>query len=542
MLSSVVSLSSSSKGFVGLFCIGAQVMLSTFLAGVQNTSSATRTTKLTLLPTKCVLSNGTLSNPYVAAMGYATVIFATLFFILRVKGFTHTSPGPPSPTPPSPEYPVLSSSKISPGSIPPRHNRSGMGSEPPSPPPDPGSDSADDTPRRNPWWLLLLLIAFAVGSYLYFTRNPDVVETLTGQIVSTMEQYVLGIWDGWTKAVSTARIYISGHGWQIARIILLALATHCICFTVVAILRRLRLSSIDPVFDYYLPTLFAIFPTLLIASSSQYRSFLWLEYHNGYLGGVYPSVQEINSRLSSYFSSLAFSHSNEISVIFGVLFAHAIVVSPRGILLIVYGFPSAIKAILAELYRPPLFCAVVGSCLLQSTVVGSLLLLKAGLKQYGRLNPTAKQHLWHWFSCRKSRESTRVTFLVLAQRHRQWKSAQIEDFYELVPEFKYALMATFKASLEIWSNMPIAKKLLIAAPAVIFYGYIYIMPVARSVHRQDIIPLIGCSSRLTAYTRQQSRRVTFYTPLVSLKSSNGIYPPALPPSYVLYPAGLAQVV
>ncbi|KAJ7911992.1 hypothetical protein B0H13DRAFT_2478898 [Mycena leptocephala] len=102
----------SSKGLVGLFggfFIGAQVTLNMIvLSGlsVPKTSLyATRTTEIVLMPTKCVPSNGTIHLPYVAAMGYAIVIFASLFSILRAKGFGH-SQALPDGRPPSPDDPI----------------------------------------------------------------------------------------------------------------------------------------------------------------------------------------------------------------------------------------------------------------------------------------------------------------------------------------------------------------------------------------------------------------------------------------------------
>ncbi|KAJ7753706.1 hypothetical protein B0H16DRAFT_1886783 [Mycena metata] len=293
MLSSVLSLSSS-KGFVGLLYIGARVMLSTVLAGfsdgVKNGLSATRTTEIILSPTKSVLSNGNLSNPYMAAMGYATVILITLFLILRAKGSSYTSPcspGPsPPPTSPSPEYPVPSASKSSPGGAPPSHNHSGMGSEPPSPPPDPGSDSADDTPRRSPWWLLLLLVVLAAGSYIYFTRNPDssvvLAKTLGSQIAWRMERCFLDISNAWTAAVSpisTARIYILQHGRHIATTTLLGLATHGVCFVVLAALRHLCLYLVPRHPTSYAPICFWISSITALVSLPQLRWMLWMEYY-----------------------------------------------------------------------------------------------------------------------------------------------------------------------------------------------------------------------------------------------------------------------
>ncbi|KAJ7773099.1 hypothetical protein B0H16DRAFT_1714010 [Mycena metata] len=461
MLSSVVSLSSSSKGFVGLFYIGAQFTLSTVLAGVKNTLSATRTTEIILLPTKCDLSNGTLSNPYVAAMGYATVISATLFFILRAKGFN-----PPPPTPPGPEYPVPSSSKISPDSVPSQNNRNGMGSEPPSPPPDPGSASADDTPRRNPWWLLLLL-ALAVGSYIYFTWSSD-VDNLSGEIVSYLEQCVLGIWNGWIRvvsAISSAIIHIAQRCWKIAKFLFLGLTTHGVCFIVFAILGRsrryiARSKFIDLPF-IYLGLLGAIFSFILVGCFPLSRSCIWLEYYNGYRAGNYPDVRRINwlaSRLSSHLSSLVVS-DHQISVIVGgILLVHTIAMFLRGAFLTRSNYTSTVKTMRRRLSRPQFFLHV-GLSLSHAIFLCVWALVDAAEKQYSRLNPTVKQHLWQFFSCPKSKASTRVTFLVLSQRYQQWKSAQIEDLYMLLPEFMSTLMAILKASLKICGNTSLAQKL-----------------------------------------------------------------------------------
>ncbi|KAJ7750213.1 hypothetical protein B0H16DRAFT_1724614 [Mycena metata] len=555
MLSSVVSLPASSKGFVGLFCVGAQVLLSTVLAGVSTTKNnglaATRTTKTVLSPTRCVPSNGTLSYPYVAAMGCATVIFATLFFMLRAKGFSYSSPcspgpQPPPPTPPSPEYPVPCVSTVSPASVPPTPNCSGTGGEPPAPPPDPGSDNAVSPPRRRPWWLLLLLIVLAVGSYVYFTHNPDlssvviVAQSLGGQIVSTMEQCVLDGWTAAASAITLARIYISQqHGWYIAKILVLGLGSHCVCFVVFAVLRRLRRllrrllpSAIDATSIFV-----ALISTLMMTACSDVQSVMWVEYHTA----MYPSVREIASeasRLSSYLLSLVEPHLNEILVIGGIVLAHAIAMALRGSIRIASGLPLVAKDVLRELSYPPFFRWVVTLCFGHHIMICLIFSLRSASRLYIWLDPTVKQHLRQWVHCRESRESIRATFLWLAQSHQEWKSVQIADSHELLPGFKQALVATFKTLWELWCNLPIPQKLLITVPAIIFYGYLYIIPVVV-IRRLPVriptavIPQLFLVLLSSSYT-PSSPTVELYIPPL-LKSSDDIYPQQPHRRVILYP-------
>ncbi|KAJ7750209.1 hypothetical protein B0H16DRAFT_1549854, partial [Mycena metata] len=359
-------------------------------------------------------------------------------------------------------------------SVPPTPNCSGTGGEPPAPPPDPGSDNAVNPPRRRPWWLLLLLIVLAVGSYVYFTHNPDlssvviVAQSLGGQIVSTMEQCVLDGWTAAASAITLARIYISQqHGWHIAKILVLGLGSHCVCFVGFAVLRRLRRllpSTIDATAIFVV-----LISTLTMTSSSHVRSVMWVEYYTA----MYPSVREITSeasRLSSYLLSLVEPHLTDSLVIGGIVLAHAIAMALRGSIRIASGLPLAAKVILRELSYPPLFCRAVTICFGHSMMMCLIFSLRSATRLYYRwLDPTVKQHLRQWVHCRESRESIRATFLWLAQSHQEWKSVQIADSHELLPGFKQALVATFKTLWEIWCNLPIPQKLI---------------PVVRSVSRR----------------------------------------------------------
>ncbi|KAJ6572078.1 hypothetical protein B0H19DRAFT_1372972, partial [Mycena capillaripes] len=466
--SSVFTLVSfSSKGLVGLFggfCIGAQLALNIVLSGLSEVpknslSFATRTTEIVLLPTKCVLSNGTISFPYVAAMGYATVVFAGLFFILRAKGFSHGQVLPDGRSP-SPDYPVSDGSPLFRRAVSPARNHVGMGGQPPSPPSDPGPRcSSYKAPRRNRWmWLLLIYAALAlVGlrGYIYFTY-PDsrtaaslhMVAFLGTQTVLAVERFIQ---DG-----------ILENGWQLSKIIFLALASHSVCILIFAALRRLRVYVVLFLRVFCLNIGVCLLSLAVIASFPQLN---WIIWTFGWYHGALLSVKEINwnmIRFSFYFSSLVESRFLQLLTIVGVIMIHTS-----------FGFiPRVIRIFAIRLHL---------ALRRQDSVLLPALAMYPLLAQYANLDSGWRQHLWQSFYCPQSRETLRAAFQLLFQRQQAWKAIQIRDFHELAPELPHRLAATLKVSWETWCTLALFQKLLTVAPAVIFYSCVYIVPVACRV-------------------------------------------------------------
>ncbi|KAJ7845091.1 hypothetical protein B0H13DRAFT_2676039 [Mycena leptocephala] len=277
--SSVLSLFSfSSKGLVGLlggFCIGAQLTVSIVLSSLSvpkitdSLNLATRTTEVVLLPTKCALSNGTISFPYVAAMGYATIIFAS-FYILRAKGLScslSTFPpiqNPPHGHPPNPDEPTPLSLITPPRTFSLSHSHNVVNTQPPSPPPEPSSlCTTGKAPRQNRWiWLLLLLLSIVVmllvGTYVYFyftcPDSPATLDAFTSfwvQAVSATEVFFRkGCIAGAacistvSSYISTISTYISSYGWQHSKLLLISLTSTISTYisSYVAILQTLLIS------------------------------------------------------------------------------------------------------------------------------------------------------------------------------------------------------------------------------------------------------------------------------------------------------------
>ncbi|KAJ7698658.1 hypothetical protein B0H17DRAFT_1196757 [Mycena rosella] len=219
--SSVHSLISSSSVIFGL---GAHIAFSILLSGLsipKNSFVATGTTNIFLSPTKCVPSPGTIAFPYLAAMAYTTIIFATLFCILRAKGFSSVDKQPPSP-------------------------------------PAESSCSTEKTPHRRLWgWLfwfiyIILVLVAGVGAYIYFTTydSRDVLPEILTPWASffrkgfpLVERFYRAGCIAAASRISAAKIYIYLHGWQYFKILLIALSTHSVSLIIVSSAHRLRVDE-----------------------------------------------------------------------------------------------------------------------------------------------------------------------------------------------------------------------------------------------------------------------------------------------------------
>ncbi|KAJ7772963.1 hypothetical protein DFH07DRAFT_802058, partial [Mycena maculata] len=464
--SSVLSPFSSSKGLVGGLYLGAQVVVSLVFSSPvsvpKNNFRATPTTDIVFLPTKCVPSAGMIPFPHVAATGYAAIVFTSLFCILRAKGFSYSSSSRTHATP-SP-------------------SRNGVG--PPSPSPEPGStSSANRSPRWNPWlWLLLLvlfLLAGGIVGYIYWTIHianrvshavADVISSHLNNYLSLIEGY---FFDGWVY-LSAVKLHISLHGGQNLKILLLAFASHSVCFIIVELLRRIR------------PYVFAVFRCLdlpicgllvsvsVIASSSWLNWMFWMDYYFTCWYHRIVTVRHVNwhiLRFSSYLSSRAAAHFIGTSTVVGIIILHSCVVCLWTVFCVVFGIPSTVKGLVQRFpdrCRPFLCCSV-----LYTIIYAIYILISFPMMQYSMLHPTAKQILWSSFSSQKSRDASRDIFWFLLGVYQKWKAEQIEDFHGLTAGLQNTLVALFKSWLELWSAMPMAQKFLIMAPAVIFYAYCF---------------------------------------------------------------------
>ncbi|KAJ6532725.1 hypothetical protein DFH09DRAFT_133023 [Mycena vulgaris] len=175
---------------------------------------------------------------------------------------------------------------------------------------------------------------------------------------------------------------------------------------------------------------------------------------------------------SSYFSSFG-----EISTILGILLIHACALC-IGTMFLVFSTARFLVRTLLEPYEFRFFVRGYAFC------IGSFHLeafINFSWRLYRSLHPEAKQYLWQSTSHQQTRSYVLYIFWFVVEDYQKWKSAQLEAFHELTAGHSNTLKAGFNSWWEIWSDLPLVHKLLIAAPAVVFYGYFCVIPFGRRV-------------------------------------------------------------
>ncbi|KAJ7499728.1 hypothetical protein FB451DRAFT_1358813 [Mycena latifolia] len=478
--SSVSSLFSlSSKVLVGLcsgLFIGSKVAVTQFILSIPKDSfRATRTVETILLPTKCVLSSPSASFSYVASLGYVSFIFASVFCILRAKSFTRTSNGVVS-QPPS------------------THAFTGVASQPPSPPPDPGSSRSANKKRGWAWllWLIAILLGLVLlglaGFYMLFVDHKTGVSlpALAAHSIQGLSFLERSFFDSLGAAVlllSTVTLHISMHGWRYSKIVLLALVTHSACALIAMILERLRRRAVVLAGICWCPfgAVFVV-PEVVIASS-RLNWIFWMSWYWECEGGRLPTVfaiQESILRLPSRFSFLEAYGSVSVSMVVGPAIIHAATLCLFTVVLALRGIPCTARAVISEFSDRSSLLSFCGMCIVVFVFLvyfGSVLLTV----QYMSLGTETQQLVWQWFSCPQSRAEAQEVYRALVATFQQWKSTQIGDFGILVSTLQGAFFRGIDLCLERWAILCWGHRLLIVAPAAIFYGYFYVIPAARKV-------------------------------------------------------------
>ncbi|KAJ6544274.1 hypothetical protein B0H19DRAFT_298649 [Mycena capillaripes] len=474
--SSVLALFSfSSKGIVGLIsglCIGTQVAVNLVLYGSKTEFSVIRATPTIeiVVPTRCVLSNDIQSFPYVAAMGYAIVIFLSLFCILRAKGFASAS---------------------SSGSVP--------SHQPPVPPSDPGSNSSADKRRRRCrriYWLTLLLAALIVQvirvflTYYLSRPVPPILHPFHSvglQAASLVESSLSYLRVSVARCFAALTAHLSLHGRQYLRILLLALASHSASILLALASRRVRRRLMMLPGIYWADMIVIGFvPAALIASIPQLRWIYWMVYYVAGWNEPAPDVHEILSliyRLWYRFSSLVTFQSVDMAMIVAPAVVHAVATSLGTVIYGLLGIPSTARAMFQDMSLPGRFVhyltfSIGTTAFFVTHAVRTIL----GI-HWNIMRTHEKEAFWRSFSCPESRAQTRQIFLYTLQIFQTWRSDQINAFPALISGLQDAFKAGFNVAWETWASLEWTQKLLIVALAALFYACLDIIPAARRLWR-----------------------------------------------------------
>ncbi|KAJ7777957.1 hypothetical protein DFH07DRAFT_796812 [Mycena maculata] len=494
----------SSERLVGPFgrlVVGARFAVSLVLSSlsVEGPKSALRPSQTIEFrpPTKCFLASGPVPFPYVAAMGYATVVLVSHFCILHAKGFSSAScssypysmypyhPTSPEILPPIPDNPIPADSHTR--VLTPIQNHDEVDAQTSSPSPELGSSfPADDVPPHNGWLWILLLVLYPLALaaiYVYLTTGdstpPEVPSTFTLASIEGLSRIEMGLICSVTTAlsyVSTIKIFINLHGWQYCKTFLLALASYSGLIVIAHGLSRLRtsiaatLSILDPL--RVLVHLFCAFGPLVVIGSTTYLSWIfWL-----------PFRLERVSVLPNFGRWLSWVEN-------GTLFSSAeklMIIGPTIIQAVFMGIPTTCavlcqtgiyttralrlhrRRMVIGLIRP---IAGIYAFNIVADAATVLIILRSSL--YDALPPNLKYLLWKYpFLCRRWRTVVRRAFWFIAWDYRVWKEQTIRSLENL-------LTTTFDFCLETWGALCFVQKLLIVAPTAIYYGYFYLIPAAR---------------------------------------------------------------
>ncbi|KAJ7173073.1 hypothetical protein C8R43DRAFT_1231072, partial [Mycena crocata] len=470
MPSSILSLGSFSKGLVGLFggvCIGTQVALNIVVSGLSNPKTsvliATRTTGNVPSPTKSVPSNGSFPFPfaYVAALAFATFVFAALFCILRAKRVCSPVSSQPDPLPPS-----------------------DMGS----------SCGAENNPPPTRWWwivgLIVAILGLAfVGFYVYFAYDDvyfayDNLHSNVGSTVHAVASFFgqnMQLWEVLSNTfhpiipcISAFMIDLFLHGRRYSKILLLAGMGYSSCVLAIGLLCRLRAFVAARVPSASNPrwTLFCIWVgTAIIISSSPYLSWIhWMPYYTPWilshrlrydprLAWFWMWVRQSSNSwvlllgpvgsLHTFLSAAVGWHAltwAEKSMIVGPVIAQVtVVILSFAFLAMVYCVLTFIKAIRALYKRPGPMAEVLWHLRSIRRFYLPVLLLSSYFSCLF-LHATFPDTVWeqHWSFV------PRGMYRFWASGYRKWKFDQIAGFSKIFSGLRASFSASFKVCVETW--------------------------------------------------------------------------------------------
>ncbi|KAJ7071740.1 hypothetical protein B0H15DRAFT_89093 [Mycena belliarum] len=459
---SLVSLTSKVlAGLCGGFFIGSQVVFTQLVQSIpKNHLSATRTASSMLLPTKCALLTPGISTgvPCIAVVGYASVVLASLFCILRAKSFLDTS------------------------------------SQPPSPPPDSGSTISQDSKHGRSWilWIILIMVglailALALVSWLFADDGslPESTASWVRGLIFMERTFVdsLILSASFLSLLSAARVRIIAHAYQYTKIILLALAIHSVCVVCAITLDRLRRSAIGLAKALWFPfCVVYLNPFLLIAFHSSLNWIYWVPWYCLCGRNVLPSVFDIHQVILRLASLPGTYESAGMLLVFAPMVVHAGTMGLSFAVLGLFGIPSAATHIIWTLSdRRDLrvfLCHPFGLVAFSACYTA----IAYSLPRYMALNPEQKQLLWNSVWCAQSRLEVRRLFgRLLHEPFKTWKATQIDDFYALVSTLGRLFSGGIATCVQTWRTSCWGHRLLIVVPALIFYTYFYFIPMGRDI-------------------------------------------------------------
>ncbi|KAJ7031200.1 hypothetical protein C8F04DRAFT_1397509 [Mycena alexandri] len=387
---------------------------------VINTVRATATVKVVLQPTKCALSNGTGSFPYVTAMGYAAIMSSGVVYILRAKRFSIVQQVP---------TPASHADK------------------------DPGTDTSSNAKKcLNKWlqFLLILLVStvlLSLGAGIFVAhlvpslRVLHPLQSLGAASFTVIERILLYEW----RPVATK---ISLHILEYFKVLLLALISHSACILLSSTFRRARHQIILSIMNLSVRAIGILTLATPVAVSLSQLS--WIFWMSPYFNPAIPRISEIHQillQVPSQFEFFATLRPINSAV------NHCSSNNP----------PRRFNVSQHDISRPP----------------RNFTTLRAMIWHLSRRERWFIYATGFFYVTRFTFACVFVISPPASQSIQYWKAKQIEDFAALVSDLHRAFGAAITICWETWGSLTPAQQALIILPVALFYVHLEIIPPAR---------------------------------------------------------------
>ncbi|KAJ7039464.1 hypothetical protein C8F04DRAFT_1319027 [Mycena alexandri] len=319
------------------------------------------------------------------------------------------------------------------------------------------------------------MVFLSLGAALfvaYLERTPQVVGHLLADTVIILET---GLSHGWSSIASMIHL----HGRRYSKFFLLASISHCVCITMGLVFRHARRRTVFLVTKYLTmePVVVIIWiPALIVAVFPQLNWIYWMIFYPTAL--AHHVIMAINCILNCVHTFLFKFDAEDVLVssclirplpplpsvhrwYLAPLLLHTLATCFWTVSITLRGVPFVTKATVSHLSSRRR--NIHGATASLSIIAFCVLYFAIGHSTIHRTK--ANEPLWAALYSPKAREG--VWYFI--RRFRMWKSVQLAKFAVIMPGLQRIIAYRIGAAYRTWGTLHWSPKLLILAPAFIFY-------------------------------------------------------------------------
>ncbi|KAJ7031197.1 hypothetical protein C8F04DRAFT_710190 [Mycena alexandri] len=248
----------------------------------------------------------------------------------------------------------------------------------------------------------------------------------------------------------------------IFKFFLLASISHCVCITMGLVFRHARRRTVFLVTKYLTmePVVVIIWiPALIVAVFPQLNWIYWMIFYPTAL--AHHVIMAINCILNCVHTFLFKFDAEDVLMVLGPLLLHTLATCFWTVSITLRGVPFVTKATVSHLSSRRR--NIHGATASLSIIAFCVLYFAIGHSTIHRTK--ANEPLWAALYSPKAREG--VWYFI--RRFRMWKSVQLAKFAVIMPGLQRIIAYRIGAAYRTWGTLHWSPKLLILAPAFIFY-------------------------------------------------------------------------